>query len=190
MDAQHEIKDFAEGNWTWTREPEEWSVTESGDVRWRSHAQSDFWRTTEGVAPAHDGNAYLTPVVGDFEMQVTVTGEFSGLYDQVGAFLQSDDRRWLKAGVELDGSLWLSAVHTREESDWSRESWTTEGLTIRVWRHDGTVEAAVEDGERGSWRNFRVLHLPGPALLGVYSCSPKGAGFVSTATRLMLRVPE
>lgn len=170
--------------WSWTREPTEWNADDLA-VRWRCPGGTDFWRTTEGVPCAHDGCALLTPVQDDFELELEVSGAFEGLYDQVGLMVVASERRWLKAGIEIDGDVWLSAVHTREESDWSRERWEASSVRLQAVRRDQTIEVFVE--EAGAWRVYRTLFLPGPIGIGPYSCSPKGAGFRASARGLTVR---
>jgi uncharacterized protein len=169
--------------WSWNRPPTTWGVADGG-VMWTCPGSSDFWRKTEGVPPAHDGCSLLTLVDGDFEFELLVRGAFSGTYDQVGLMVVSSEVSWLKAGVEVDGEPWLSAVHTREESDWSRERWQSTEARLRAIRHDGTIEVFVAEGE--GWRVFRTLFLPGPVGVGPYSCSPKGEGFEASASNLRI----
>jgi uncharacterized protein len=176
--------DLAGRAWAWNVEPVE-STVETSSVTWRCPGGTDFWRVTEGVRSAHDGCSLLTPLEGDFELELSVAGSFEELYDQVGLMLVASEVRWLKAGIELDGGFWLSAVHTREQSDWSRERWRDATATLRAVRSKGTVELFVS--EDGSWRPFRTLYLPGRVGIGLYSCSPKGAGFQATATDLTVR---
>jgi uncharacterized protein len=170
--------------WAWSREPVMWSDA-IGTVRWQSPGGSDFWRITEGVRSAYDGSALLARVQGDFECDIAVRGEFNALYDQVGLMIASSETRWLKAGLEDDGNVWLSAVHTRTESDWSRERWAGLEVRLRVRRHDGTVEISVE--EASGWRVFRTAYLDGVVGVGPYSCSPKGDGFIASVSALTLR---
>jgi regulation of enolase protein 1 (concanavalin A-like superfamily) len=97
----------------------------------------------------------------------------------------ASELRWLKAGVELDGELWLSAVHTRDESDWSRALFDVPEARLRVVRTEGTIEVSV--AADGGWRVFRTLFLPGSVGLGPYSCAPKGQGFEATARELRMK---
>src|SRR5262245_22635730 len=106
--------------WSWLAEPA--SYTLDGDsLAWRCRGGSDFWRVTESGIAKHDGQAFLAPVEGDFRLEGVVDAELGERYDQVGLFVVASEERWLKLGAERDGGLWLSAVHTRAESDWSRE---------------------------------------------------------------------
>jgi uncharacterized protein len=177
------IPEIPDRLWSWNREPVG-SVLDCGGVTWTAPAKSDFWRKTEGVPSAHDGSSLLTLVEGDFTFELQARGSFTGLFDQVGLMVVSSEERWLKAGIEIDGEIWLSAVHTREESDWSRERWGSAGVGLRAVRSDDTIEVSVEDP--AGWRTFRILYLPGPVGLGPYSCSPKGDGFEASVTGLKL----
>ena len=170
--------------WSWSREPTEWH-DDGPELIWRCPGGTDFWRTTEGVPCAHDGSSLLTPVEDEFELELEVFGALEGLYDQVGLMVVSSELRWLKAGIEVDGDVWLSAVHTREESDWSRERWDSANVRLRAVRRDGTIEVFVD--EAGGWRVYRTLFLPGPVGIGPYSCSPKGAGFRASARDITVR---
>jgi regulation of enolase protein 1 (concanavalin A-like superfamily) len=159
--------------WRWSAEPASW-VAVRDTLAWRCRAKTDFWRVTEGQGARHDGQAYLAPVDGDFRLEGVVHAVLADRYDQAGLFVEADEQRWLKLGVELDGSPWLSAVHTSQASDWSREPIPGLPLRLAVERRDDTVtcSAHVDD-----WRVFRVLHLPGPVSVGPYSCAPEGGGF-------------
>ncbi len=170
--------------WSWNRDPTEWNA-DGLAVVWRCQGGTDFWRTTEGVPCAHDGCSLLTPMEDDFELELEVSGAFEGLYDQVGLMVVASELRWLKAGIEVDGDVWLSAVHTREESDWSRERWDTTSVRLRAVRRAGTIEVFVE--EAGAWRVYRTLFLPGAVGIGPYSCSPKGSGFQASAWGITVR---
>ena len=59
----------------------------------------------------------------DFVASVKVTGQYKALYDQAGLMLRLDDQNWIKTGIEyVDERQNVSAVVTREFSDWSRLS--------------------------------------------------------------------
>jgi regulation of enolase protein 1 (concanavalin A-like superfamily) len=161
--------------WSWTAEPV--SFAADGDsLSWRCVGGSDFWRVTESGIAKHDGQALLVPVEGDFRVEGEVDAQLGERYDQAGLFVRASEERWLKLGAELDGGLWLSAVHTRTESDWSREPLAALPVRLAVERHADTVTCSSEvDG--GGLRMFRQLHLPGTVSVGPYSCAPLGSGF-------------
>lgn len=160
--------------WRWLVEPRA-SRVEADRLTWTCQGNTDLWRITEGVPSKHDAPAFVVSLNGDFRFEATFEATFSALYDQVGILARASEVRWLKVGVELDGRQWLSAVHTHDESDWSREPLGASPLELAVERRADSVFCSVhEDGE---WRSFRVLYLPGPIEVGPYSCAPKGDGF-------------
>jgi regulation of enolase protein 1 (concanavalin A-like superfamily) len=160
--------------WHWVVEPAA-SRTEAGRLTWTCPGNTDLWRITEGVESKHDAPAFAVSVRGDFRLEATFEATFADLYDQVGLLAQASEVRWLKVGVELDERLWLSAVHTHDESDWSREPFGAMPLELAVERRDNSVFCSVRADDE--WRTFRVLYLPGPIEVGPYSCAPKGPGF-------------
>jgi regulation of enolase protein 1 (concanavalin A-like superfamily) len=153
------------------------SAVESDCVRMVASAGTDFWRVTEGIAPRHDGNAVGFNLAGDFRFQMCAKGSPESQFDQFGLIAVESEERWLKVGLELDGEVWLSAVHTNGESDWSREFYGDTTVTLALTRENDTVTACVLVG--GRWRAFRVLTLPGSLFVGAYTCAPRGAGFPS-----------
>ena len=170
--------------WAWDREPPLPPTIGGDDLHWRCSPASDYWRTTEGIAPKHDGNAYLTPVDGDFVLRAALTAPLDARYDQLGLMVVASDTRWLKTGIERDGEVWLSAVHTNEESDWSRQRWQGSSVELRVARVAGTIEVSTVADQIATV--FRILFLPGRVSIGPYACAPKGPVFEARATILHL----
>jgi len=170
----------------WLVEPQT-SQIQGDRLTWTCPGKTDLWRITEGVPSKHDAPAFVVSLSGDFRFEATFDATFADLYDQVGILAQVSERRWLKAGVELDGRLWLSAVHTHDESDWSREPFNGLPLQLAVERRADSVFCSVY--EDANWRVFRVLYLPGPVELGPYSCAPKGSGFEATMRSAVLTQP-
>jgi regulation of enolase protein 1 (concanavalin A-like superfamily) len=160
--------------WRWLVEPRACRV-EADRLTWTCAGKTDLWRITEGVEPKHDAPAFVVPVHGDLRFEAKFDATFGDLYDQVGILAQATETRWLKVGVELDGRPWLSAVHTHDESDWSRQPFGALPVELAVERRDGSVFCSLR--EEGAWRVFRVLYLPGRIEVGPYSCAPKGGGF-------------
>jgi uncharacterized protein len=169
--------------WRWLVEPQAFEV-EPDRLTWTCHGKTDLWRITEDVPSKHDAPAFVVSADGDFRFEATFEATFADLYDQVGILAQVNELRWLKVGVELDGRLWLSAVHTHDESDWSREPFAGLPLHLAVERRANSLFCSVH--EDGDWRVFRVLYLPGPVAVGPYSCAPKGSGFEATMRSAVL----
>lgn len=163
----------------WFNEPPEWNV--DGDVLTVTTGdRTDFWRETFYGYVRDDGHVFGRDVEGDFTVQVTFSGDYEVLYDQLGLMTRVDERNWVKTGVEYtDGVAHLSAVVTRDVSDWSvvvPEDPGTE-FTVRLIRRRDSVQIQYLD--RGEWRLLRLGPLV-PAdrtFVGLMCCSPERAGF-------------
>jgi len=174
--TEHEAALLGREGWRWTAaEPSERSVATRDSLTWSCAADTDFWRLTQGHPSKHDGQAYLVALEGDFTFEAAFDAKLAAQFDQAGLLVERDTETWLKAGVELDGRLWLSAVHTRGDSDWSREPIDGLPLRLRVERRADTVTASALIGD--SWQAFRVLTLSGAVRVGPYACAPRGQGF-------------
>lgn len=168
---------------TWLNEPSDWTVEEDGSVSLAVEGRTDMWRYTEGTAPKHDGHVLGHVVDGHFAVELTVDATLASRYDQIGVFLRSSETRWLKAGIELDGEVWINAAHTRDESDWSRELGGALPATLRVERGDHhTVIVSIRRDD--AWHAYRILSLPGPLFVGPYACAPSGNGFRARFVRV------
>ena len=94
--------------------------------------------------------------------------------------IRLDAANWIKTGVEYtDGIPHLSAVVTRDFSDWSVLPAPWLGA---VWFRLTKISAAIriqysEDGV--SFRMLRLAYFPdtGPTQVGLMCCSPERAGF-------------
>ncbi len=144
---------------------------------------SDFWRTTSYGFVHDSGHALLAPFPDDSAVQVCFVLDYNQQFDQAGVLVRSDERRWVKAGVEVsDGVPQLGAVVTRDVSDWSVApvpAWNGREVTVRVSRTGDalTVRARVEDEP---WQLVRVTPLPAQdgVFAGPYCCAPTRDGLV------------
>lgn len=177
---------------TWLNEPPDWSVDSSG-LHVVTAESTDFWRSTFYGFVHDDGHFLAARVPGDFTVVVTLNGRYEHLYDQCGLMVRSDERCWLKAGVEFtDGAQHLSTVVTREFSDWSvAASLTpTDDLRVRVTRHGEALLVQYSVG-RGEWGMLRLAYLdmPGAVDVGVMCCSPLRSGFHATFSEFEIGPP-
>jgi regulation of enolase protein 1 (concanavalin A-like superfamily) len=176
---------------TWLNAPPHFSI--DGPVLTATTGnRTDFWRETFYGFVRDDGHFLHREISGDFTAEVTIVADFDTLYDQCGLMLRVDERTWVKAGIEFtDGMTHVSAVVTRDRSDWSVVALPQyDGrLTLRLTRHGDAVRIQFRPGDgrdenRGpeqdqAWRMLRLAYLPMPetCLVGVMCCSPERAGF-------------
>ncbi|MBW8684179.1 DUF1349 domain-containing protein [Chitinophaga sp. B61] len=103
----------------WNNEPLHWS----GDQKKMTctvEPDTDYWRITHYGFIRDNGPFYYQELTGNFEASVKITGEYKELYHQAGLMIRIDEKNWIKTGIEyVDGVQQVSAVVTREVSDWS-----------------------------------------------------------------------
>ncbi len=164
----------------WLNEPPAWHV--QGDTLTVTTApKTDFWRTTHYGFIRDNGHVYYQPATGDFVAEVRFSGQYRDLYDQAGLMLRADERTWLKCGVEfVDGVQHVSAVVTREFSDWSVVPLAHSPATVwlRMARRGPAVEVSYAlDG--ATFTMLRLAYLSPAATLrvGPMCASPDGDGF-------------
>jgi hypothetical protein len=142
---------------------------------------TDAWRTT-AYGFVHDtAHALLTPFENGTAIEVSFSGDFSGDFDQAGAFIRVDDENWIKTGVEFsDGLLQLGAVVTRGVSDWSVAPvphWAGRRITVRVSRSgDAVAIRARVDEEPFALIRLAPLDPDAVAEAGPFLCAPSRSG--------------
>jgi uncharacterized protein len=125
-----------------------------------------------------------------FTLSMRVRGSYRAQYDQAGAMIRLDERRWLKTGVEyFDARPRFSTVITLEQSSWARAN-VPAGLSelrLLVIRRGDAVEVryGVDGGEL---ELGAMAYLPpgGEVLAGAMCAAPEGSGFRVTFHDLKL----
>lgn len=165
--------------WRWVNEPSRWdgdSITTDEDT--------DFWRTTHYGYVRDTGHILGVDKVGDFELVATFAGDYTDQYDQAGVALWLDEKNWLKTGIELvDGQHQISAVVTREFSDWSVVTLAepAEKVTVKAARTGDTVTVSYGLNGAPPATMLRLAYFPPElsVLAGVMCASPTGKGFTT-----------
>ncbi|WP_406689233.1 DUF1349 domain-containing protein [Saccharopolyspora sp. ID03-671] len=183
MQQADELSLFSISGWQWLNEPANW-LTYAG-LTVTSDTGTDFWQTTHYGFNRDTGHALMVPVGAQFRMRTRFFGDYREQHDQAGLMLRLDERNWIKTGIEyVDGEQFLSAVVTRDFSDWSRQPLSAvcgdvESVTIEIERFEDAVQIryAPEDGE--PVHDLRIAYFPPdvPASAGPMCASPDGAGF-------------
>ena len=170
---------------TWFNEPRNWKQ-EDNKLTVFADAKTDFWRKTHYGFVRDNGHFYYERISGDFEVETEFRGKYGTMYDQAGIMVRLDKTTWVKSGVEfVDGVHHVSAVVTRDYSDWSVVPLDdcVGFLRLRLKRRGGTV--ILEYGtDEGQWIMFRTAYLStSPELqVGRMVAAPEGEGFEATFT--------
>jgi uncharacterized protein len=165
--------------WRWFNEPGRWD----GDTV-TSDPDTDFWRTTHYGYDRDTGHILGVDRAGDFELTVTFSGAYAEQYDQAGLAIRLDERNWIKSGVELvDGQHQISAVVTRDFSDWSVVALPepAEKVTMKAARTGDTVTVSYGLNGAPPATMLRLAYFPPElsVLAGVMCASPTGKGFTT-----------
>lgn len=173
----------------WLNEPSQWSQTDA-QILVKTSPKTDFWRVTHYNFIRDTGHFYFEQVDTNFDLEVTIRGTYHDLYDQAGIMIRLDDRHWIKAGIEyVDGVQYLSAVVTRDYSDWSVMplSPAPESLRLRVERRQEAIQLAYF-AQDATFKQFRLAYFPPvPVQVGVMCASPEGDGFEVAFEQYQLR---
>jgi regulation of enolase protein 1 (concanavalin A-like superfamily) len=164
----------------WLNEPASWSI-DGERITVTPQAESDFWRNTFYGFVHDNGHFFHREVRGGFTAEVTLVGGYENMYDQSGLMVRSDERRWIKAGLELtDGAVHMSTVLTRDHSDWAVLALPAfEGkVRLRLTRHGDAIRVEFAlPGDDWQLQRLGYLPLPETCSVGLMCCAPVQAGF-------------
>jgi regulation of enolase protein 1 (concanavalin A-like superfamily) len=164
----------------WLNEPARWSE-EGGVLTVDAEAGTDFWRTTGYGYVRDSGHLYGTVLAGDFELSMRMRGAYAEQYDQAGAMVRVDERRWLKAGVEyFEGRTRFSTVVTHDNSSWAVAdlSQADGEVALLLTRRGDAVEVRYAIAG-GTHELAALVYLPPreEVLAGAMCAAPEGDGF-------------
>jgi regulation of enolase protein 1 (concanavalin A-like superfamily) len=149
-----------------------------------ANAKTDFWQKTHYGYSTDNGHFYFTEYPGDFEATVKVSGNYKDLYDQAGLMIRTDAKNWIKSGIEfVNGGINISAVFTREFSDWSVISRPDAPATVwlKLTRKNDSVELSYStNGKDFALQRLGYFPPKVKAMIGVMAAAPEGKGFTVT----------
>jgi len=164
----------------WSNTPKQWNET-GGVLTETVDPGTDYWRITHYGFIRDNGPFRYRLQSGNFEAKVHITGQYRELYHQAGLMVRIDEKNWIKTGVEfVDGKQNLSAVVTREVSDWSvvpRDD-SPASLWMRLQRFGDAVHISWSpDGQH--WTMLRVAYFPPnvQAQIGMVAAAPGKQSF-------------
>lgn len=103
----------------WYNTPKKWSAADN-KINVTVDPGTDYWQVTHYGFIRDNGPFYYQEQEGDFTATVKITGQYKELFHQAGLMIRTNDKNWIKTGIEyVDGVQNVSAVVTREVSDWS-----------------------------------------------------------------------
>jgi uncharacterized protein len=176
----------------WLNEPKVWSLKD-GVLDVTTDAGTDFWRETH-YGFIHDNGHFLGVSTGSaFTAELRVRGDYRALYDQAGIMVRLDERRWVKAGIELsDGRAMLSSVLADSRSDWATGPYEDDprDFRIRATVADGVLRLQVSADGR-LWPLTRLAPFPVAETyrVGPMCCSPTRAGLKVHFSEFQLGMP-
>ncbi len=169
---------WAEGKWF--NEPEVHLVLSDGALEVMTDKNTDFWRETYYGFIRDSGHFLAIEAPASFTCQLRIRADFESLYDQAGIMIRIDERRWVKAGIELsDGRAMLSSVLTNGGSDWATSPYEADpsDFWMRATVGEGVLRLQVSrDGK--SWPLVRLCPFPIASTyeVGPMACTPERAG--------------
>ena len=174
----------------WLNEPT-WTA-EADVLRVQTARETDFWRVTH-YSFVHDSGHFLhTPPRGEFTAQVRIEGDYQALYDQAGLMVRTNATCWVKAGIEFVHEQQLSAVVTRDYSDWNvKPVGNPSHVDLKLTRRGDALQ--IHARLPGTyWALLRLAYYPPeePAMVGVYACSPQREGFEVRFSQWTVGPPE
>ncbi|CAF3735981.1 unnamed protein product [Rotaria sp. Silwood1] len=186
-------------NFTWYNEPKKWSSNQT-TINVHTEGNTDFWRKTHYGFERDNGHFYYQSLPGDqsFTATVNIRGKYNTIYDQGGLMLRTDEKNWIKCGVEyVDGQQFASVVVTVNGwSDWSVVLINApEILKLRAKRAKEAVHIDFAEGEQGDFKMMRLAYLPmtdrsRAMMVGIMCASPENTtqGFDISFEHLKIEV--
>lgn len=177
----------------WLNEPRSWSVDSAGDLSLVTDKGSDFWQETHYGFKRDSGHFLGFTAPAAFTAQLRVRGQYQKLYDQAGIMVRVDERRWVKAGIELsDGRAMLSSVLTDGKSDWATGPYEhdAQDFWMRATVEKGVLRLQVSaDGKH--WPLVRLAPFPVAASyqVGPMACTPERDGLAIRFSDLRITPP-
>ena len=177
----------------WLNEPRQWSVDAAGDLTLVTDQGTDFWRETHYGFTRDSGHFLGFTAPDAFTAQLRIRGHYDKLYDQAGIMVRVDERRWVKAGIELsDGRAMLSSVLTDGRSDWATGPYTGDAADfwMRATVARGVLRLQVSADGR-TWPLVRLAPFPVATAyqVGPMACTPERSGLSVRFSDLRITAP-
>ncbi|XP_041986005.1 regulation of enolase protein 1-like [Aricia agestis] len=175
----------------WLNEPKEWKLS-NNVLTVKTNAKTDFWQDPFKKLFGSNGHFFRLQVKEDFRLQACVEAKYETLYDQAGVMIYSDDKHWIKAGIEYnDGHSMISSVVTNDISDWATGLYT--GNPAKFWIKLSKVNDVVcikYSMDKNKWYLLRLAPFSASAVyVGVMCCTPQREGLDVKFSELSMSKP-
>lgn len=180
------MKQFVKENLYWTREPEQYTITDSV-ITIQTAPNTDLWqRTYYGFS--NDNAPVLQMKTSCKYFSFTVKTEFnsSALFDQCGIALYLDSDNWMKASIEYENEDYQrlgSVVTNNGYSDWATQDIPSsiKEMWYRLSRRgsDFYIEASVDGMDFRQMRTFHMFKGDDEISVGIYAASPVDHSFTA-----------
>jgi regulation of enolase protein 1 (concanavalin A-like superfamily) len=169
------VKGQTSATMKWYQEPKKWSGTPRS-LSVRVDSATDYWRITHYGFIRDNGPFYYYEATGDFEASVKVSGQYKELFHQAGLMVRIDNKNWIKTGIEyVDGVQNVSAVVTREVSDWSvvPRNDSPASIWLKLLRKGDYVEIRYSFDNK-DFKMLRLAYFPPQvkAQIGIVAAAP------------------
>lgn len=165
----------------WYNEPSKWSGHPAEKLTFTVDPHTDYWQVTHYGFKRDNGPYYFQEISGNFEASVKITGSYNELFHQAGLMIRMDEKNWIKTGIEyVDGLQNVSAVVTREVSDWSvvpRQD-SPESVWLKLLRKGDYVEIKYSFDNK-KYDMLRLAYFPADVKvqIGVVAAAPGEKSF-------------
>lgn len=184
---------FEVNNLIWTRQPEEYSISED-KIEIITKPNTDLWQRT--YYHFRNDNAPVLQLETEekyFSFIVKTEFESKHRFDQCGIVVYLDSENWLKGSIEYENEDFQhlgSVVTNMGYSDWATTAIKADikSMWYRLSRreNDFCIECS-QDGENFS--KMRVCHLwkaDDKIKFGIYACSPENSSIKATFTNMKM----
>jgi regulation of enolase protein 1 (concanavalin A-like superfamily) len=164
----------------WFNEPKKWEGN-AQKLNVTVDPGTDYWRITHYDFIRDSGPFYYQEAAGDFEATVKVTGSYQELFHQAGLMVRIDNKNWIKTGIEyVDGVQNVSAVVTREVSDWSvvPRNDSPKSIWLKLLRKGDYVQVEYSFDNK-DFKMLRLAYFPPKvkAQIGIVAAAPGKKSF-------------
>ena len=185
--------EFSLQNFSWTREPESFTVSDDR-VEIVTKPHTDLWQRT--YYHFRNDNAPVFQMETEekfFSFIVKTEFETKHRFDQCGVVMYLDSENWLKGSIEYENEEFQhlgSVVTNNGYSDWATTA--IRACIKSMWyrfsrREDDYCIECSTDGENFS--QMRICHMwqgGGSIRFGIYACSPEDSSFKATFTNMKM----